>query len=80
MALVSEIIESLNNNPDDWVAGSHYLQHKKSGLAIWIANGKSFLRVDNPRIRFTWRAKRKLWKAIRTWYTNLSLDRLAERN
>lgn len=52
MSNSSEIVDALKNaigeRPDDFIIGQHTLIDKKTGLKIWISNGKKYYEVYKP--------------------------------
>jgi len=60
-----EIIESLEQHPEQWTQTCYMVTHKNSGIGLWIGSGFmyfSFYPNDLP-IPFT--QKYRLWKAVR---------------
>lgn len=64
--LVDNIIKSINDHPEKWKSEGFYFKNGDiNNIEIWIANGRSGLKIKLPTyIQLNWSNRRKLWKAI----------------
>jgi hypothetical protein len=67
--LVSGMAGSIHRDPGEWWTDGYKLMHA-NGVRVWIANGRSYLKITIPeRGEFTlpWWQRRKLWRAVASW-------------
>jgi len=70
MDIVGKIIDLLQNHPDDfylWDSDCRLI-HRPSGIAIWVASGRPFYRVERPQmVIFSFWERRRFHKVYRPW-------------
>lgn len=62
--LATRIANHMGDKPKLWSFDNHRVN--LGYLKIWVANGRGYLRIDDPvRIEFAWYDRRILWRAIK---------------
>lgn len=70
MTLIDEIIDSLNNTPDDWTWNGYYLIHNVFNIRIWVGStGSAYLDISKNdggnKVDLGFFDRRRLWSAIK---------------
>lgn len=64
--LVNKLLASMNENSEQWELSVFRFTNKEWGIDLWIANGRSAIRIQTPTvIHFNWWQRRKLWRAYK---------------
>jgi hypothetical protein len=76
--LISQIIDSLENNSQEWSEHAYTMRHK-SGLEIWISLGVLDCELHRPvNYSFSIVDRFRIWKAIKQCKYNKALSLLNE--
>lgn len=68
--LLFSVLESLENNPEDWIQDIYTLDNINLSIEIWTVSNFWFLKIQQSprgRIPFTLREKWLIHKAIKKW-------------
>nr|DAK67501.1 MAG TPA: hypothetical protein [Caudoviricetes sp.] len=60
-----ELIETLEQHPEQWSQTNYMVQHKNSGMSLWIGNGFSYFTFYPNDLPIPITQKYRLWKAVR---------------
>ena len=64
--LVNKLLKSMNESSEQWELGEFRYMNKTWGTDLWIANGRSSIKIQTPTvIHFNWWQRRKLWRAYK---------------
>lgn len=80
--MINEIIQLLEDEPQNWIEMSNacLFIHKGTGIALWIGNGRSCLKIYQPiEQSLSFFEKRRLWKAVKMCKANIVLLRILEK-
>lgn len=59
-----ELIDSLENNPFDWVTSDHTLDNEKNKVRFWIANGYSCFEMYPGCLKIPVSQRYRIYKAV----------------
>ena len=59
-----ELIDSLENNPFDWVTSDHTLDNKNNKVRFWIANGYSWFEMYPGGLKIPVTQRYRIYKAV----------------
>jgi len=64
--LVNKIIASMDENSEQWELGEFRYMNDTWGIHLWIANGRSSIKIQTPTvIHFNYWQRRRLWRAYK---------------
>jgi len=72
-------LQQLLQKPDGWRCDGFTLEHMPTGLALWIANGRAFLKTveyGKVHITFSFYSRWKLWPDVRRCIDAVALAQL----
>ena len=59
-----ELLDSLENNPQEWTCNSCTLINKRNKAGFWISNGYSFLRMYPGELKIPVSQRYRIYKAV----------------
>lgn len=59
-----ELIDSLENNPFDWVTRDHTLDNENNKVRFWIANGYSWFEMYPGGLKIPVSQRYRIYKAV----------------
>ena len=67
------IAKSLEDNSIDWYIddNGHYLNHKKSGIQLWVVSGESHLKIKDFGVEMGALEKKSLWGSVQKCLDNI---------